>query len=96
MRADQAYLEDAGFIVVHRIVRDSPGEVLGTSALLQSGFHKDVPLNAFLEPNSTYFALLYADDGDGVFAIDKDTELLFYDGPNKTYLTNRVAQFLTL
>ncbi len=96
VKADHVYLESPGFIVVHRIVRDSPDEVLGVSELLSQGLHKDVPLNASLEAGKVYFALLYADDGDGVFNLEKDTELLFYDGPNKVYLENRVAQFETL
>lgn len=94
--ADQAYLESPGFIVVHRVVQDSPGEVLGVSAYLDKGLHTNVPLNASLEPESTYFAFLYADDGDKMFNLEKDTILLFYDGPNKMYLENRVAQFETL
>ncbi|GEM_PF-1724082 len=96
VKADQAYLESPGFIVVHRVVRDSPEEVLGVSSYLANGLHKDVPLNASLEANSIYFAFLYADDGDRVFDITKDARLKFYDAPNKTYPENRVAQFETL
>ena len=95
VKADQSYLESPGFIVVRKIFQDSPADVIGVSAYLSSGFHKDTGLNASLVPHSTYFAFLYADDGDKVFDIHKDKQLPLYNGPAKTYGTYYVVQFKT-
>jgi hypothetical protein len=72
--ADSVTLTTAGFIVIQADEFGVPGAVLGVSPMLFAGTSSlvDVPLTSELRVGFTYFATLYSDDGDGVFALEKD------------------------
>ncbi len=71
-------LSEAGFIVVQEYLPEGPGEVLGTSPLLTTGLLEqfEISLDVATKPGQTLYAVLYLDNGDGVFSPDSD--LLVY------------------
>ena len=76
---DFASLEQAGYLVIQAYTEEGPGEVLGTSPLLAAGMIEQVQitLNVTTEPDQTFFAVLYHDDGDGLFSPEAD--MMVYD-----------------
>lgn len=73
---DNINLDKAGFIVI--AIPDASGklsQILGTSKLLSAGKKLDleIPVKATLDSNINYTALIYTDDGDRIFNINKDT-----------------------
>ncbi len=90
---DNFYLEKPGFIVIHAITNDSPGTVVGTSGLLKAGAGQDLTFKATLKPHSTYFALLYEDNGDKKFDITTDKLLPLFSSQSGSYSDRTVVQF---
>ncbi len=76
---DFASLEQAGYLVIQAYTEEGPGEILGTSPLLAAGMIEQVQivLNLTTEPDQTFFAVLYRDDGDGLFSLEAD--MMVYD-----------------
>ena len=70
-----AQLAVAGFVEIHADLNGAPGDIIGTSALLQPGDHKNVSVIATLKPGATYYAMLHSDDGDGVFKAANDAPI---------------------
>ena len=68
-------LEKNGYVVVHEIVNEEPGKVLGASAFLQAGKSESVgfTLTEPLQEGKNYIAMLHLDNGDGIFNIDTDS-----------------------
>ncbi len=72
-----AVLARPGFVVIFDDDDGVPGEVIGTSNLLQSGGeHLTVALQTFLIDGAVYYAVLYHDNGDLVFDENTDTQAL--------------------
>ncbi len=70
------YLENSGFLVIHEDANGAPGQILGASALLQSGENKNirVTLTRQTKDGETLHAMLHADsDGNGKFQASIDT-----------------------
>lgn len=69
-----ATLEKAGFIVIRESANDKPGAIVGKSAHITSGEHKNiiVPLSRISKDGEKMFAVIYLDDGNGVFEAGKD------------------------
>jgi plastocyanin len=71
-----ATLEKPGFVVIRKMAIEGrtevQGEVIGASALLSRGTHSAIVIKAPLSPAGVYYANLYADDGDKVFALSSD------------------------
>lgn len=63
-----------GFVSIHEAMGEAPGKVMGVSDYLTTGSYGGI--NIFLSEEmilgNTYIALLHADDGDGMFDIQKD------------------------
>lgn len=76
---DFASLEEAGYLVIQAYTPEGPGEVLGTSPLLAAGMIEqvEIALSVTTESDQTFYAVLYRDDGDGLFSLEAD--LLVYD-----------------
>ena len=62
-------LAKSGFVTVHRAFGDAPADVLGVSEFLTPGNYSDllIPLSTPTEAGSSYFVLMFLDDGDGVY-----------------------------
>jgi hypothetical protein len=65
----KATLMKPGFVTIHESVGPAPGPVLGHSGLLEPGVYEDmvIALPEALETDMNYFALLFVDDGDGIY-----------------------------
>ncbi len=76
---DFASLEQAGYLVIQVYTEDGPGEVLGMSPLLAAGMIEqvEIALSLTTQPDQTFYAVLYRDDGDGLFSLEAD--MLVYD-----------------
>jgi|GEM_PF-3302252 len=64
-------LYDKGFVVVQRMQKDIPGEVVGVSNLLQPGLYlsRSVLLADTVVPGEELYITIYTDNGDGVFTL---------------------------
>lgn len=69
-----ATLEKAGFVVIRESTNGIPGAIIGKSAHLTSGEHKNiiVPLSRISRDGEKMFAAIYLDDSNGVFEAGKD------------------------
>jgi hypothetical protein len=84
VRVDFTTLMMPSFIVIQKNFGGELGEIIGSSALLAGGYTEniDVPLTMSTVRGETYFAVLYQDDGDGVFA--KGVDIPLYDATGMT------------
>lgn len=72
-------LEKAGFVAVHEDAAGAPGGILGVSGILPAGETNNlasIPLVRLTRDGETLYAMLYLDDGDGVFDAVKDKPAL--------------------
>ncbi|MEK7281070.1 MAG: hypothetical protein AAB037_01800, partial [Chloroflexota bacterium] len=72
-------LEKPGFVVVHEDAAGAPGAILGRSAVLPAGETNNpasIPLSRPTRDGETLYAMLYLDDGDGIFDATKDKPAL--------------------
>ncbi len=90
---DNVYLEQPGFIVIHEIKNDAPSTVIGSSGWLSAGPGQDISFKANLKAGSTYFALLYQDNGDKKFNIASDKKLPLFSLQSDSYNDKGVVQF---
>ena len=76
---DFVTLTQPGFLVIQAYLPEGPGEVLGLSPLLAVGSAQqiEIRLSVETEPEQTFYATLYLDDGDGLFV--PKTDMLVYD-----------------
>ncbi len=83
-------LSSPGYIVLFNDQEGIPGSVIGQSELLSSGGeHFKVPVNSPLQEGEVYYAILYHDDGDGRFRLEKDLQVT--DTENSVMLMNFIA-----
>jgi hypothetical protein len=68
-----------GYVVIHTEDSGEMGEIIGASAVLPDGLSEmiTIQLPATTMPDQTFFAVLYFDNGDGVF--DPEVDLPVYD-----------------
>lgn len=66
-------LSDGGWVVVHEIVDGVPANALGAQRF-DMGVHKDMSVDLLrqTEVGHTYVAILYSDNGDGMFSLGED------------------------
>lgn len=68
-------LSTPGYVVIYDDESGVPGSVIGSSGLLQDGGeHLVVAVDDPLVNKQVYYAMLYYDDGDGLFDPAKDTQ----------------------
>lgn len=79
---DSATLSAPGFVVVHEDTDNAPGVVSGNSSLLTAGTHTNVSVIATTLPGRYYWAMLHADNGDGIFNASTDQPLKNAAGEN--------------
>jgi putative cell wall-binding protein/plastocyanin len=66
----EGYLNEPGYVVIHRDDNGQPGSIVGTSGLLEGEFDADVAVG--MNASGTYWAMLHYDDGDGEFSASAD------------------------
>lgn len=71
---DSVYLDEPGYVVVHKDDNGSPGAVIGHSDLI-SGEHQDVMISVSGDITPTVHPMLHYDDGDEMYEFPGD------DGP---------------
>lgn len=71
-------IKQPGFIGVHQAIGDAPGPIIGQSALLAIGSNLYVTIRTIepIQPTGEYFALMFVDDGDGVFEAGIDLPVM--------------------
>lgn len=67
---------EPAFIVIHDDLNGRPGAIVGVSNLLQPGSYNNTTVIMNLKPGATYYGMLHADDGNGIFAADTDARHL--------------------
>ncbi len=77
---DNAFLDKAGFVVIHEAnATGQPGNVVGSSGLLSAGAKQDLEISAPLKAGAKYIAMLYVDNGDKKFTVTTDTPVKVND-----------------
>ena len=75
VRVGFVVLAAPGFVVIFDDKDGVPGSIIGSSELLaDGGEHLIVELDEALKDGSVYYAMLYLDNGDGVFDPNTDTQ----------------------
>jgi hypothetical protein len=71
-------IEKAGFVIIHDDMGGKPGDIIGVSKWFAAGNYanEDIGTTEKLIDGSTYYAMLHADDGDGVFDPKKDVAVM--------------------
>ena len=72
-------MEKPGFIVVHEDKNDAPGNVIGSSIILPRGEQDKLPpikLSRKTIDGETLYAMLHADNGDGIFNKNQDQPIV--------------------
>ena len=72
VRVDKAAVGDNDWIVIHEDVRGMPGRALGAARFVGGSTSGTVELLRGTVPGNTYHGLIYKDDGDHIFSIDRD------------------------
>ena len=78
-----AGLREAGFVVIREAEGGSAGAVIGRSNLLQAGNSGSMPpitLSRRALDGETFIAMLYRDNGDGIFDPEKDSPAIDTEG----------------
>ncbi len=68
-----------GFVAIHEDNADAPGKILGASGVLSAGETKNtapIALSRATKDGEKLYAMLYGDNGDGVFDTAKDKPLI--------------------
>lgn len=76
---DFVSLSEPSFVVIQAYTPEGPGEVIGVSPFLTAGDAQllEVKLTVSMDADQTFYAVLYRDDGDGLFSLTADS--LVYD-----------------
>lgn len=72
-------LKNPGFVVIHEDAAGTPGGILGASSVLPAGETNNpasIALSRVTRDGETLYAMIHADDGDGVFDAIKDKPAL--------------------
>jgi len=86
-----AILENPGFVVVFDDRDGVPDDVIGVSELIvDNGENFVVEVEDLLEDSEVYYAVLYEDDGDGIWNVRKDRAVT--DPDENTIMMSFVAQ----
>lgn len=74
-------MEQPGFVVIHADDNGTPGEIIGFSTLLTEGGQGfTVSVDRPLVDGGVYYAVLYTDDGDGMFGAKVDSQVVDAEG----------------
>lgn len=79
---DSVTLTKSGFVTIHEAQDGDPGQILGTSLLLEAGTHENIviELSRKTVAGETLFAQIYIDNGDGAFDANSDQLVKDKDG----------------
>lgn len=77
---NSATLAVAGFIEIHADVNGSIGTYVGSSKVLAAGTYANQSIIMSTVPGASYWAMLHADDGNGIFEPEKDLPIKNADG----------------
>lgn len=73
---DQVNLQKPGYVVIHEAANGRPGKIVASSGLIPAGSRQDLVIRLSTKADSSYIAVLHADDGDKKFDGTKDTPIL--------------------
>lgn len=76
---DSFYLDEPGYVVIHRDDNSSPGAVIGHSDLV-SGEQEDFMVSVSGNITSTVYPMLHYDDGDEMYEFPGDDSPVTVDG----------------
>ncbi|MFP3945966.1 MAG: plastocyanin/azurin family copper-binding protein [Archaeoglobaceae archaeon] len=76
---DSVYLDEPGYVVIHRDDNGSPGAVIGHSGLI-SGEQEDLEVSVSEDITPTVYPMLHYDDGDGMYEFPGDDGPVTVDG----------------
>lgn len=76
VRIEEVVLPQDGFVAIHADAGGVPGSVVGVSDVLRAGTQTvAITPDTTLMSSEVYYAVVYADDGDGVFQSPQDSPL---------------------
>jgi hypothetical protein len=64
---EYASVREPSFIVIHDDANGKAGAIIGTSKLLTPGEHRNVSVIMRMKAGATYYGMMHADDGNGLF-----------------------------
>jgi hypothetical protein len=64
---EYASVREPSFIIIHDDANGKPGTIVGMSKVLAPGEHRNVSVIMRLKAGATYYGMLHADDGNGLF-----------------------------
>jgi hypothetical protein len=75
---DFASLNQSGFLAIQEYINGEMGEIVGVSPLLVAGLTEQIEISLTIttQADQTFYAVLYYDDGDGLFDKELDTMVL--------------------
>jgi len=91
---------NGGYVVIHEMVNGEPGTIIGASALLSRGVSGgiSVALSRESTEGEEFIAMLYNDNGDGVFnaaddmpVFEKGSTVFMYFGVSRNTKTSNAA-----
>lgn len=76
-------MESSGFVIIYRDRSGAPGDIIGVSKWFAAGQYakEKINLTEALDEGMTYYAGLYADDGNGIFDPKDDKAVKNSYGP---------------
>ena len=82
INANLVFMKEDGFVVIHESNNGSPGTIIGSSAVLQSGDSNNVTieLSRVTADNESLIAMLHKDNGDGEFNPSEDSPVVDEQG----------------
>lgn len=82
---DFVSMSKPGFIVIHEDTNGTAGEIIGASELVDNGESRNIGIYVRMVAGAGYYAMLHADDGDGLFNPETDGPVL--DKNNEPVMT---------
>ncbi len=89
-------LKENGYSVIRKEEKGKPGKIIGVSPMLAPGLYSNrwVTLIESVAPGEMLFAVLYKDNGDGVFSVPNDAPV---KGDEKTMMGGTgIAKFMVI
>lgn len=69
-------VQEPSFIVIHKDEAGKPGAIVATGKLLSPGSYSTMSIIMPLTAGATYYGMLHADDGNGIYSADSDSRHL--------------------
>lgn len=73
---DSVSVKESSFVIIHDDANGKPGAIVGVSKLLAPGTYTNLSIIMPMKPGATYYAMMHADDGNGVYDKTADSHHL--------------------